>query len=141
TSMETNSSSKIPYTSQDDVFYALVVHSSPESSPPDSIPSSSTTNNNVNGSRSSSTSDDEAEPRYKSLEDIYSSCSFTLFVREPTCFKEVNEVVEWKATMLEELKAIEHNHTWELFTLPEGKTPIGLKWVFKVKHNIDRSVK
>nr|GEW05430.1 retrovirus-related Pol polyprotein from transposon TNT 1-94 [Tanacetum cinerariifolium] len=43
--------------------------------------------------------------------------------------------------MLEELKAIEQNHTWELFTLPEGKTPIGLKWVFKVKHNADRSVK
>ncbi|GKA61985.1 retrovirus-related pol polyprotein from transposon TNT 1-94 [Tanacetum coccineum] len=108
TSMETNSSSKIPYTSQDDVFGAPVVHSSPESSPPGSIPSSSTTNNNVNGSRSSSTSDDEAELRYKSLEDIYSSCSFALF---------------------------------ELFTLPEGKTPIGLKWVFKVKHNVDGSVK
>ncbi|GKF70958.1 retrovirus-related pol polyprotein from transposon TNT 1-94, partial [Tanacetum coccineum] len=57
TSMETNSSSKIPYTSQDDVFDApvvhSVVHSSPESSPPGSIPSSSTANNNVNGSGSS----------------------------------------------------------------------------------------
>nr|GEV32544.1 retrovirus-related Pol polyprotein from transposon TNT 1-94 [Tanacetum cinerariifolium] len=104
---KTNSSSKIPYTSQDDVFDAPVVHSSLESSPPSSIPSSSTKNNNVNGSGSS----------------------------------KANEVAEWKATMLEEMKAIEHNHTWELVTLPEGKTPIGLKWVFKVKHNADGSVK
>ncbi|GKC39980.1 retrovirus-related pol polyprotein from transposon TNT 1-94 [Tanacetum coccineum] len=139
--METNSSSKIPYTSQDDVFDTPVVHSSPGSSLPGSIPSFLTTNNNVNGSGSSSTSDDEAEPQYKSLENIYASCSFALFVTEPACFKEANEVAEWKASMLKEMKAIEHNHTWELVTLPEGKTPIGLKWVFKVKHNVDGSVK
>nr|GEU57261.1 retrovirus-related Pol polyprotein from transposon TNT 1-94 [Tanacetum cinerariifolium] len=113
TSMETNSSSNISYTSQDDVFDAPVVHSSPESFPPGSIPSSSTVNNNVNSSGSS----------------------------KPTCFKEENEVTEWKATMLEELKAIKHNHTWALVTLLEGKTPIGLKWVFKFKHNSDGSVK
>ena len=50
-------------------------------------------------------------------------------------------MAEWKEAMLDELKAIEHNHTWELVTLPEGKTPIGLKWVFKIKHNADGSVK
>ncbi|GJV98956.1 retrovirus-related pol polyprotein from transposon TNT 1-94 [Tanacetum coccineum] len=40
----------------------------------------------------------------------------------PTCFKEANEVAEWKAAMLEELKAIEHNHTWELVTTRRENT-------------------
>ena len=42
--------------------------------------------------------------------------------------------------MLKEMTAIERNHTWKLVDLPQKKTPIGLKWVYKVKHNADGSV-
>lgn len=42
--------------------------------------------------------------------------------------------------MMEEMTAIEHNHTWDLVDLPEGKTPIGLKWVFKIKHHADGTI-
>ena len=34
--------------------------------------------------------------------------------------------------MLEEMKAIEENKTWELVDPPLGCHPIGLKWVYKV---------
>ncbi len=32
------------------------------------------------------------------------------------------------------------NNTWDLVDLPEGKNLVGYKWLFKVKHNADRSV-
>ena len=35
--------------------------------------------------------------------------------------------------MLEEMKAIEENDTWELIDPPLGCHPISLKWVYKVK--------
>ncbi|XP_066324497.1 uncharacterized mitochondrial protein AtMg00810-like [Miscanthus floridulus] len=37
--------------------------------------------------------------------------------------------------MLEEMKAIEKNETWELVDPPPGCRPIGLKWVYKVKRD------
>ena len=37
--------------------------------------------------------------------------------------------------MLEEMKAIEKNETWELINPPLGCRPIGLKWVYKVKRD------
>lgn len=33
--------------------------------------------------------------------------------------------------MGEKIHAIEKNDTWELTSLPEGKTTIGVKWVYK----------
>ena len=36
---------------------------------------------------------------------------------------------------MEEMKAIEDNGTWELVDPPVGCTPIGLKWVYKVKRD------
>ena len=32
------------------------------------------------------------------------------------------------------------NGTWELVDLPHGVKPIGLKWVFKLKRNLDGSI-
>ena len=37
--------------------------------------------------------------------------------------------------MLEEMKAIEDNETWELIDPPPSCRPIGLKWVYKVKRD------
>ena len=37
--------------------------------------------------------------------------------------------------MLEEMKAIEENETWELIDPPLGCRPISLKWVYKVKRD------
>jgi hypothetical protein len=41
----------------------------------------------------------------------------------------------WRATMLEELSSIKENETWSLVELPRGHKAIGLKWVFKLKHD------
>ena len=37
--------------------------------------------------------------------------------------------------MLEEMKAIEENETWELIDPPLGCRPIDMKWVYKVKRD------
>ena len=34
-----------------------------------------------------------------------------------------------------EMKLLKMNDVWELFELPEGKTKVGRKWVFKKKSN------
>ena len=42
--------------------------------------------------------------------------------------------------MIEEMRTIEHNQTWELVDLPEDESPIGLKWVFRLKYHEDESI-
>ncbi|GKU86114.1 hypothetical protein SLEP1_g683 [Rubroshorea leprosula] len=47
---------------------------------------------------------------------------------------------EWENSMKEEIDSIKKNNTWELVDKPEGKTPIGVKWVYRVKYKVDGSV-
>lgn len=47
---------------------------------------------------------------------------------------------EWIDAMKTEIDSIHDNQVWELVELPEGRTPIGSRWVFKVKTNGDGSV-
>ena len=42
---------------------------------------------------------------------------------------------EWKLATDSEYQSLIENDTWDLVELPEGRTAIGCKWVFKVKHN------
>ncbi|KAL6323616.1 hypothetical protein AAG906_039210 [Vitis piasezkii] len=39
-----------------------------------------------------------------------------------------------KEAMRSELQALQANGTWTLTSLPTGKTPIGCRWVYKIKH-------
>ncbi|XP_058002347.1 uncharacterized mitochondrial protein AtMg00820-like [Hevea brasiliensis] len=40
-------------------------------------------------------------------------------------------------TMTEELQALEKTHTWDLVDLSPNKTPIGCKWIYKIKTHSD----
>jgi len=42
--------------------------------------------------------------------------------------------------MRAELIALQTNETWILTYLPPHKTPIGCRWIFKIKHNADGSI-
>jgi len=46
----------------------------------------------------------------------------------------------WQAAIEEEMRALDHNGTWELVDLPARKQTIGCKWVYVVKVNPDGSV-
>lgn len=54
---------------------------------------------------------------------------------EPSSYQEGKQNPNWVEAMKAEMTSIERNNTWNLVELPIGRTPIGLKWVFKVKRD------
>jgi len=59
---------------------------------------------------------------------------------EPQFFHQAVKHSCWREAMQSEIDALESNNTWTLTSLPPGKTPIGCKWVYKVKHRADGSI-
>ena len=47
---------------------------------------------------------------------------------------------DWKQAMVEEMTALHSRGTWNLFTLPVGKTPVGCHWVYTMKIDLDGRV-
>ncbi len=43
--------------------------------------------------------------------------------------------------MQAEIQALEENNTWNITELPASKTPIGCKWVFKIKYKANGTIK
>ncbi|RVW97655.1 Retrovirus-related Pol polyprotein from transposon TNT 1-94 [Vitis vinifera] len=60
--------------------------------------------------------------------------------RIPSNIQEALQQPEWKTVVQEEIQALEKNGTWEISELPEGKRPVGCKWIFTMKHNPDGSI-
>ncbi|KAG7599135.1 GAG-pre-integrase domain [Arabidopsis suecica] len=60
--------------------------------------------------------------------------------KEPSSYAEAKQILVWCGAMDNEVDALEETETWTICTLPPDKTPIGCKWVFKVKFNSDGSV-
>lgn len=58
----------------------------------------------------------------------------------PNHFQDALATSKWKLSMIEEMKALRKNDTWELTELPTGKRPVGCKWVYTVKHKADGSI-
>ena len=46
----------------------------------------------------------------------------------------------WKEAMDEEMRAFLKNHTWDIVLLPEGKKPVGCRWVYTLKCKADGSL-
>ena len=47
---------------------------------------------------------------------------------------------KWKEVILEKIRALEKNQTWEVLNLPKEKTIVGYKWVFTMKYNSNVSI-
>ena len=43
--------------------------------------------------------------------------------------------------MIEEMNSLDKNESWDLVEFPNGRKPVGNKWVFKKKLNATRKVK
>jgi hypothetical protein len=58
----------------------------------------------------------------------------------PSHWKQAIEDPKWRRAMLDEMRALEKNQTWELVDLPQGKRTVGCKWVFTIKYNLEGKV-
>ena len=61
-------------------------------------------------------------------------------VIEPRSYSEADAHPDWQEALLSELQALQASGTWSLTPLSVGKTPIGCRWVYKVKHRSDGSI-
>jgi len=62
---------------------------------------------------------------------------------DPTTFQQAmsrSDWQEWLDAMVEELQSTTAAGTWSLVRLPEGRSAIGCKWVYKIKRKADGSV-
>jgi len=59
---------------------------------------------------------------------------------EPKTTKQALSDPTWLSAMQVKYDALLKNNTWSLVPLPSGRTPMGCKWVFRVKENPDGSV-
>ena len=46
----------------------------------------------------------------------------------------------WKEAMVDEMASLHKNEAWDLVEFPVGRKPIGSKWVFKKKKNVEGKV-
>jgi hypothetical protein len=70
----------------------------------------------------------------------YASYMMRLLDDEPTTFEEAVQKEQWKEAMTKEHQSIMKNEVWEIVPRPKEKSVVTSKWVYKIKHAVDRSV-
>ena len=58
----------------------------------------------------------------------------------PTSLSEVLSDKKWKQAIDAEMEVLEKNNTWDVVALPNGKKPVGCKWVYTIKYKADGSI-
>ena len=78
---------------------------------------------------------------YHRLSSSYSAFVSTLSpVSFPNSTSEALSHLGWRQTMVDEMAALHSNGTWDLVSLPSGKSIVGCRWVYTVKVGTDSQV-
>ena len=64
-----------------------------------------------------------------------------LIKSEPSSFEEVAQHDVWQEAMVEEYDSIMKNQVWKVLPRPQGKKVVASRWIYKVKHAADESLK
>ena len=65
----------------------------------------------------------------------------SLHESEPTTYEEASIHQVWRDAMMEEYNSIMKNGVWEVVPRPKGKSVGTSKWLYKIKHVADSSIK
>ena len=60
---------------------------------------------------------------------------------EPKTIRQAIDDPQWFAAMKQEYEALFNDKTWDLVPLPKDRKVVGCKWVFRIKENVDGTVK
>jgi hypothetical protein len=78
---------------------------------------------------------------FKKLSKSYANYASQLSIAStPSNMQEALADSRWTQAMAAEMEALEKNATWELVSLPVGKSTVGCRWVYTIKHKADGSV-
>ena len=61
--------------------------------------------------------------------------------KEPMCFIESMKQKEWVDAMVEEYQSIIKNDVWEVVPIPNNKSVVSSKWIYKTKHSANDNIK
>lgn len=61
-------------------------------------------------------------------------------VEVPKNIQEAWEIQNWRDAIMEEMRALEKNRTWDVVQKPKEKEPVGCKWVFTIKYKANGSI-
>jgi hypothetical protein len=59
---------------------------------------------------------------------------------DPSFYEEATSHLVWRDVMIEEYQSIMKNDVWDILSRPEGKSVVTSKWIYKIKHIVDRSI-
>ena len=59
---------------------------------------------------------------------------------EPASFEDADQSQVWKDAMSEEYNSIMKNQVWEVVPRPKDKYVVSSKWIYQIKHDVDRSI-
>jgi hypothetical protein len=71
----------------------------------------------------------------------YTALMCNLLDEEPACFEEAIQKKEWEDSMTEEYRSIMKNEVREIVPSSKNKDVVSYRWLFKIKHATDRSIK
>jgi hypothetical protein len=83
------------------------------------------------------------QPERYTPPDFHSNFSLFIIDDDPRTVREAVDSEDgklWKKAMVEEMAALDKNEAWDLVEFPTGRNPIGNKWVFKKKLNVEGKV-
>ena len=60
---------------------------------------------------------------------------------EPIAYEDASRHQVWKDAMVEEYQSIMKNDAWEIVPRPEGKSVVTSRWLYKIKHGANGSIK
>jgi hypothetical protein len=75
-------------------------------------------------------------PRYS----CYATYMSHIIYFEPSCYEEATSHLVWRDVMMEEYQYIMKNDVLDIIPRFEGKSIVTSKWIYKIKHTVDKSI-